>query len=139
MLKKLNELRKYIGKVKTAKSKIAAAKGNISSARAELGKLKESRLNAQTKIAKVRRTVRIIKTGTVIAGCAVAAGAVAFAIKNKAALKREWENVKKDLSVDLYKTNIEGVYAIDRDKDGKIDAYGIDFDKDGKIDATLNV
>ena len=139
MLKKLRDIRKQLAKVKAAKAKIAAAKSSIAKAKAELGKVKEARLNAQTKIAKVRRTVKGVKTGALIAGCVAAAGAVAFAVKNRAAMKEEWENVKKDLSVDLYKTNIEGVYAVDNDKDGKIDAYAIDFDKDGKIDATLKV
>ena len=126
MLKKLRDIRKQLAKVKAAKAKIAAAKSSISKAKAELGKVKEARLNAQTKIAKVRRTVKGVKTGALIAGCVAVAGAVAFAVKNRAAMKEEWENVKKDLSVDLYKTNIEGVYAVDNDKDGKIDAYAID-------------
>lgn len=139
MLKKLRDIRKKLAKVRAAKAKIAAAKTSISQAKAELGKVKEAGLNARTKIAKVRRTVKGVKTGALIAGCAAVAGAVAFAVKNRAAMKQEWENVKKELSVDLYKTNIEGVYAVDNDKDGKIDAYAIDFNKDGKIDATIKV
>ena len=77
MLKKLRDIRKKLAKVRAAKAKIAAAKTSISQAKAELGRVKEAGLNARTKIAKVRRTVKGVKTGALIAVCAAVAGAVA--------------------------------------------------------------